>query len=466
MKTLYFFIVIGLFFLERTQAQSWDEYFNKGKSQLLSKDYKGAETSFIQARMKAATDFGMNHENYLTTIEYLSRVYFEMGDCRNAITNYRALEKSLRESREHNGSIRHADVLEAIAICYEKTKLPTESALHYQQALNIRKNKQTDKSLPYLTTLRNLAFLYLSNGKAEMAKPLYDQAYTLAKTHYKPTTTEYRDIVYQRAEASYYSKAFNDAIPLYQEHITLCKNAKIDKKDYLDSHFKITQCYLYTGNNPKTVEAYTAYIAFMESIAKDKAYVEALDKAIKTLEDIKENDAAKKLLDKRLTIQKELTGEKSAEYAAVLLEMAIDEKFAGKTAEAEAHFKKVIEIRKATLGENTPEYSAALDELGRFYVMQNKLKEAEDLFKQAQSLRKKYLGESHPDHTKGTDSLAYFYISQQRYDEADSLLNFNLKIRGESVGKQHGEYGLSLHHLANLYTIMQKYKEAEPLYKE
>ncbi|GAB4345234.1 MAG: hypothetical protein OHK0038_25450 [Flammeovirgaceae bacterium] len=447
-------------------AQSWAEYFNKGKSQFDSKDYKGAETSFIQARMKAATEFGPTHENYLNTLESLCKVYFAMNDYRNAITNYRVLEKALRENREQNGSIRHADVLEAIAISYDKSKMPSEAVATYQQCLGIRKTKQGEKSLAYLTTLRNLAYLYLSNGKADLAKPLYDQIHPLAKLQYKTTTVDYRDVVFQKAEANYYSKSFSEAIPLYQEHITLSKTAKLDKNEYLDSYFKITQCYLNLNDKPKTVEAYNNYITFMESIAKDKNYVEALDKTIKTLEDIHENAAAKKFLEKRLIIQKEMTGDQSPEYATVLLEMAIDEKYAGKTTEAENHFKQVIEIRRKTLGENTPDYSNALDELARFYVMQNRLDDAEKLFKQAQDLRQKYMGEPHPDYTRGMDSLAYFYISQQRYDEADSLLSKNLKIRSENPGKTHGEYGLSLYHLANLYVIKGKTKEAEPLYKD
>ncbi|MEA5451933.1 tetratricopeptide repeat protein [Leptolyngbya sp. CCNP1308] len=174
---------------------------------------------------------------------------------------------------------------------------------------------------------------------------------------------------------------------------------------------------------------------------------------------------AEPLLQKALAMYRRLSGDESLSVAGSLNDLALLYTYQGRYSEAEPLFQKALSLRKRLLGNEHPQVALSLNTLARLYRNQGRYSEAEPLFQEALALRKRLLGNEHPHVAIDLYDLAYLYDNQGRYDEAETLYQVALEMQKRLFGDEHPYVAHSLNNLATFYSNQGRYSEAEPLYQ-
>lgn len=451
-------LILAPFYL--LQAQSWQDYYNKGRTAIDNGSYKDAIPVLLKARIMVSEQMDNKNETYRTIVNKLAEAYFKGGDFGNATVNYRDLERAFKEDRATNTK-EYADMLEVLAKSYEADKKIPKAASYYQQALTARGKIQGAGHKDYYKTMIGFAALCMKVKKYDLAGNFYGKLYEFGKTGYKSEPKKYAQIVKDYADLHFYTHKYEKAIELYKEHISKAKAAKEEKNAYLFSIKNTAQSYEKLGKKEEMITQYKSFLKlYKETNQENKEdYTKELNEVINLFKQEKAYLAAIELLNTKVAIIEN----NSVEKARLLNDIGRNYVAAKKFEDAEKSFNKSIEMLKSLNKVKEADYPTSLDELGRLKLALNKSDEAEEIFKKAQELRKENLGEKHPDYATGLDSLASFYISKENYSEADTLLTKAISIKKEHLGKDHSSYGNSLVMLAQLKAKLKDYEEAEKL---
>ena len=166
-----------------------------------------------------------------------------------------------------------------------------------------------------------------------------------------------------------------------------------------------------------------------------------------------------------LVIKEKIFGQDHPEVARSLNSIAVVNWNQGKYAEAEPLFQRSLAIKEKTLGPDDPEVGNTLTNLGVLFHLQGKFDKAEPLFKRALAVSEKALGEDHPDVAGSLNNLGSLYEDMGRREEAEPLYERALAVWEKALGPEHSDVGIALHNLANLYRDQGKYDRAEPYYE-
>ena len=167
-----------------------------------------------------------------------------------------------------------------------------------------------------------------------------------------------------------------------------------------------------------------------------------------------------------LALSRREYGEKSAQTAAALSNLALLLKTTGRYDEAEPLFRQALEIGRETLGEGHPNYGTWLSNFATLLREMGRYDEAELLSRQALEIGRETLGEGHPDYATRLNNLATSLMAMGRHEEAERLFRQALEIGRETLGEGHPDYASWLSNLAALLRNMGRYAEAEPLFRQ
>jgi CHAT domain-containing protein/tetratricopeptide (TPR) repeat protein len=137
----------------------------------------------------------------------------------------------------------------------------------------------------------------------------------------------------------------------------------------------------------------------------------------------------------------------------------------GHYSEAEPLFTRVLVSREGALGTEHPDTLASVNNLAGLYAAQRRYGEAEPLLKRALSGYQRALGAEHPDTFRSISNLGFLYRAQERYGEAEPLFKAALASRERALGMEHPDTLASVSNLASLYQAQGRYDEAGPLYR-
>ncbi len=157
-------------------------------------------------------------------------------------------------------------------------------------------------------------------------------------------------------------------------------------------------------------------------------------------------------------------GEKSAEYAICLNNLAGVVKAQGRYAQAEDLYREALQIGRTTIGEGHPNYAIRLNNLAGVVKVQGRHEEAEGLFREALEIDRATIGTEHPAYATHLNNLASVVRAQERYAEADGLYRKALKIDRATIGEGHPDYAIHLSNLAGVVEAQARYPEAEGLF--
>jgi tetratricopeptide (TPR) repeat protein len=177
-------------------------------------------------------------------------------------------------------------------------------------------------------------------------------------------------------------------------------------------------------------------------------------------------ELAEPWMSKRVAVARERLGDRHADTAAALNDLAVLYREQGKYEAAEPLFQEALAIFRESLPANHPQLATHLNNLAELYEKQGKYKAAEPLCREALTIQRETLAANDPSLATGLTVLGALYRAQGKYEAAEPLLQEALAILRESLPANHPNLANSLNNLGALYYAQGKYEAAEPLFQE
>jgi tetratricopeptide (TPR) repeat protein len=273
---------------------------------------------------------------------------------------------------------------------------------------------------------RQVAELY-QQQQFEQARPIAEQARSLAEQHWGKLHPSYATSLCNLAELHHELGHYSEAEPLYREAIEIRRKVLGERNPYVAYTLNcLAELYRLTGR-----------------------YAEAEARQLEAVE-----------------IRRTALGEDHPEFAESVNNLAALYRAMGRLSEAETLYRHAIGIRRAALGDAHPDLATSLNNLGLLYDSLGRYAEAEPLYLQAVEIWRTTLGEQHSHFAAGLNNLAMLYDSMGRYADAEPLYQRAMEIWRTTFGKQHPNHGTCLNNLAELYRAVGQYELAEPLYRQ
>jgi len=146
--------------------------------------------------------------------------------------------------------------------------------------------------------------------------------------------------------------------------------------------------------------------------------------------------------------------------------LAVNQGFQGKYAQAEPLFAKLIEGQRRALGDKHPDTLNSQSNLTMLYGYEGKYARAEPLFTKLIEVERRALGEEHPYTLITMNNLALLYRYQGEYAQAEPLFIKVLDLQRRVLGPGHPRRLASMNDLALLYLNQGKDAQAEALLRE
>jgi tetratricopeptide (TPR) repeat protein len=168
---------------------------------------------------------------------------------------------------------------------------------------------------------------------------------------------------------------------------------------------------------------------------------------------------------KALDIVRKALGEEHPQTANGYNNVALMHNALGKYAEADAGYRKALDIQRKVLGEEHKDTALSynnlagnLDDLGRY-------REAAESYRKALAIQCRVLGEEHPDTAQTHNNAAFNLQMQGKYKEAEESFRKALAIRRKVLGEDHPLTAQSYNNVAFNLTAQGRCKEAEKDYR-
>jgi tetratricopeptide (TPR) repeat protein len=138
----------------------------------------------------------------------------------------------------------------------------------------------------------------------------------------------------------------------------------------------------------------------------------------------------------------------------------------GRYAQAEALISKVLEGQRRVLGAEHPDTLTSMDKLASIYEAEGRYAAAESLSAKALDLRRRVLGEEHPETLTSVEDLADIFMDQGKYGRAEPLVLKLVEIQSRKHGPKDPDTGAALVELGRLRLKQQRYADAELLFSD
>jgi len=151
------------------------------------------------------------------------------------------------------------------------------------------------------------------------------------------------------------------------------------------------------------------------------------------------------------------------ERARALMAMANIESDRSNFAEAERLLLEVVKIREQAMPESS-DLAATLNNLGNLYHDMGRLDDAARTHERSLAIKEKVNGPDHYFLSQSLSNLANVYMEQKQYDKAEPMHRRALAIKRRALEPNHPEIGVSEHNLGDLAFHRGDLKAAEAQY--
>jgi serine/threonine-protein kinase len=173
--------------------------------------------------------------------------------------------------------------------------------------------------------------------------------------------------------------------------------------------------------------------------------------------------AADSLFRAALAIQHEQVGPDDPAVAATLHDWGTLLHVQGQYDRADSLFQRALAIRTAHFGTADPRTSSTLNERATLRFDRGDLDGAEQLYRQTLDQRRARFEGDHPDVATSLNNLAMVLRHKGRFDAAEALYREALAMRERLYDGPHPDVAHTLNHLARLYANQGEYATAEPI---
>ncbi|MDX1902719.1 MAG: tetratricopeptide repeat protein [Thermonemataceae bacterium] len=407
-------------------------YYNLAGFQVAANQAEKAEISYKKCLDIRRKHLGVQHPDYIKTIDKLAQLYTATGKQNEANKLLAQLKKDQNKpdaTTENNtaagkDSPEYAKTLTNQAVSQMQTKKWKEAEKNLLEALAIyQKNKI--ESPDFATTANLYALLISQKGKYKEALPLFEKSYEIRK------------------------KSFTENNPLSQEVM-----------------LNLAVCYEETKQSKKAKDILEALKVSFEKTNKteDKKYIEVLAVLGRFYLNEKELTKAEQVLQIALEKEKK-QADNTVLYPQLLNDLARLAFMKQDYTAAENYARLANEFAQEKFGKNTPEYANSLFNLGGILQKEQKNAQAEKIYQQSLQLLKQIKQEKSDLFLQVQSNLANLYASEKRYDQAIKI--YTQVLPQQKLAEENQQvYWQNLANLADCYVALQKYKEAKPIYEE
>ena len=397
------------------EAQNWKQINDSVVYYQKTKQFLKAEVTVKKAIPAAEKEFGINHINYITSIENLRIIYWALKDYVKAIP---LIETLLAYYTRQSNSLKQAGELNRLAIAYEKTGNKQNAGKYYLDAITILKSSGDYALLS--TAFYNAGNFYKSQQEFHMADTLFAQSVSVLRNQQGN-----RDLLHQMTGASalyYYDrKEYIKGDPLYLE--------------YLEQ----------TGvQKGKESEAYITTLEYLGIIYENRRLFE---KAVPVFRQVKE-------------LKKKTKGETSPEYASFLTSMVVLYKEAMIYDSAIVIYQEILKLKEQTVGKFHSQYFNNLNNLGRLYETMGDYNKAIAAQQELLFLKENSIGKIDTSYSLTLNNLAILHKKNNNYYKAEQLYLELLQIREKIFGKESTAYAIAINNLGTMYEQMGNYVKA------
>ena len=337
-----------------------------------------------------------------------------------------------------------------------------------EKNLLIREQVLGAKHLSTVTTLHNLAALYMATGAYDKAEPLYKRSLTMMDIIMGPEHPSTAATL--NGMANLYSKmgAYDKAEPLYKRSLAIReKSLGPEHPDTATPLCNLAVLYYHTGTYDKAEPLYKRSLAIREKFLgpdhPDTAI--PLNGMALLYQTMGAYDKAEPLYKRSLTITEKVKGSEHPDTATPLGNLADLYRDMGAYDKAEPLYKRSLAISEKSLGPEHPSTATPLHNLAVLYHHMGAYDKAEPIYKRSLAICEKSLGPEHPSTATTLSGMADLYKAMGAYDKAEPLYKRSLAIYEKTLGPEHPSTITALHNLAVLYHHMGAYDKAEPIYK-
>lgn len=493
---------------EMLKKEYWAELNDSLNYYSNQKEYENAITFGEKALIAAKKEFGSKHDNYILTLKSLSVAYRQAGQFKMAAQK---AEEAASFYKENAGraSIPYAAVLNQLGLNYKALKDTAKAGKNFRQALAILRMPDNNDNL-LESVLYNFSSFYIDNKQYNTALPLLEEMIKLQEEIYGRESMDYLDglnmlvnaykgsgkiidaITVRKLKAAINKKMFGDStvkyaaelnqIAILYEKINDTANTEAYYKqaiNLLRSHRPLQSILIDVINN--LADFYETINRFNDALLLSRenyGYIELLNgntseflaancnQQARLCEHLAQYSLAEPLYLQALQIRKKIFGDKHADYAQSLNNLAGLYVSAGQLQKAEPLYLEAKEIWKVTIGEKSKDYTICLNNLGSLYSDMGQYKKAELYYVESKEIKKNVFGENNPDYATSLNNLASLYESMGQYEKAEPLYLQAKEIRKKTLGETNNLYAISLNNLGSLYSSMGKLKKAEEFFLE
>ncbi len=450
---------------------------------VLSQMLKAEPVAELEAGVKNRIWRDMDELRYVFTHILIKDIIYQ----RMVSEKLQMLHKTAAESME----IVFADKLDEYAvetaIHFEKGNLPLKAADYYDRAgcyfrdtydfaggvLNLNKALQLREMVlgaehvDTADSLTNLAALHKSQGKNELAEPLYMRALEILE---KVLGIDHPDII---APLNNLAVMYKDQDKYEQAEPLYLKALKIKEKvlgaqhpDTAPSLLNLAHLFWLQGKYEEAGPYYQRVMDIYETILgaehPDTANISNDQASIYQYQG--SHDQPESLYQRELQIREIVLSAEHPDTAGLLSNLASLYWLQGNYKQAVPLYQKVLEIKENGMGPEHPETAKALNNLASLYDSQGRYDKSEPLYIRALDIRKKVLGAEHPLTAQSMNNLAGLYDSQDNFGQAEPLYLKALEIREKVLGVEHPLTAQSMNNLASFYDSQGKNDQAEQIY--
>jgi non-specific serine/threonine protein kinase/serine/threonine-protein kinase len=320
-----------------------------------------------------------------------------------------------------------ASIRTTIGKTYEDLGLYPQAEAHLARALDLRRRVLGEQDANHLTSMSDMAGLYVKEAKYEQAGRLFTKSLEISRRVLGEEHPQTLTIMSGLGRLYTLQGKHAEAEPLYIKVLDVRRRVIGEQhQDTLESMDALASLYWRQGR-----------------------YAQAEPIRAKVVE-----------------LQRRVLGEQHPATLTSMNNLALLASYQGKHAAAESQFIHLLEIMRGVLGEEHLETMIAAGNLGIVHYRQGRYAEAETLFRTVLDQKLRVLGEEHPETLTTMNNLGVVYRAQGKYPQAEALLVRVTAVQRRVLGDEHPNMLLSMNGLALLYELQHKNAEAELLYRK
>lgn len=304
-----------------------------------------------------------------------------------------------------------------------------------------------DNDVRLANTLSSLGLVYVDQGKASTAEPLFRRALDIFEKR-----GDKGEIAFALGNLGYVyflQDKYTEAEPPLKRAVEMTEAAAGKEHIFVARQLEnLGRLYYATGQLPQAAALFERSLRITERAYKSdnnpkhkrillRSLAVSMEDLAKVYAEQNRYLEAEALYLKAIDLVRADSGDSHPFIAPMMTNLGMVYRKQGRYADAEKTFLAAIELSSRVQGPGHVAVAAAKTNLAKTYAGQGKFSEAEQIYKDALAIAEKASGDNSANVATVCQNFAGMYIDQKNYREAEPLLRRALSIREKLFGAQH-----------------------------